>query len=244
VSCCRGCVPWWRRRMPRTRSCGRSLTRSWSGSCGWRSWSAGSGWTAPIRARRPRRSRSGRENAAARSVRNRSGNAGRTAAGAGSPATRAGLARDPDPGERKDADPPAQCRRCGTGLDGAAPAAPEWAQIVDVQVARTVTEWVLPGLVCPCCGTAAVAAPPSGTHAGSVSYGPALNAAVVLTTYGNVPPERAAHVADTLLGVRVSAGWVDKAGARLSGSWSRPGSRRRCARRWRPSRCWPRMRPR
>ena len=33
-----------------------------------------------------------------------------------------GLARDPDPGERKDADPPAQCRRCGTGLDGAAPA--------------------------------------------------------------------------------------------------------------------------
>jgi transposase len=45
-----------------------------------------------------------------------------------------GLARDPDPGERKDADPPAQCRRCGTGLDGAAPAAPGWAQVVDVQV--------------------------------------------------------------------------------------------------------------
>jgi transposase len=128
-----------------------------------------------------------------------------------------GLARDPDPGERKDADPPAQCRRCGTGLDGAAPAAPGWAQVVDVQVTRTVTEWVLPGLRCPCCGTAAVAAPPSGAHAGSVSYGPALNAAaVVLTSYGNVPPERAAHVVDMLLGVRVSAGWVDKAGARLS----------------------------
>ena len=118
-----------------------------------------------------------------------------------------GLARDPDPGERKDADPPARCRRCGTGLDGAAPAAPEWAQVVDVQVTRTVTEWVLPGLVCPCCGTAAVTAPPSGAHAGSVSYGPALNAAaVVLTSYGNVPPERAAHVVDMLLGVRVSAG--------------------------------------
>jgi len=29
-----------------------------------------------------------------------------------------GLARDPDPGEREDADPPAQCRRCGTGLTG------------------------------------------------------------------------------------------------------------------------------
>jgi transposase len=83
---------------------------------------------------------------------------------------------------------------------------------------RTVTEWVLPGLKCPCCGTATIATPPSGAHAGSVSYGPALNAAaVVLTSYGNVPPERAAHVTDMLLGVPVSAGWVDKAGARLSG---------------------------
>ena len=80
-----------------------------------------------------------------------------------------------------------------------------------------MTEWVLPGLQCPCCGTAAIAAPPPGAHAGSVSYGPALNAAaVVLTSYGNVPPERAAHVVDMLLGVPVSAGWVDKAGARLS----------------------------
>ena len=135
-----------------------------------------------------------------------------------------GLARDPDPGQRKDADPPAQCRRCRAGLDGAAPAAPGWAQVVDVQVTRTVTEWVLPGLQCPCCGTAVIAAPPSGAHAGSVSYGPALNAAaVVLTSYGNVPPERAAHVVDMLLGVPVSAGWVDKAGARLSGQLEQAG---------------------
>jgi hypothetical protein len=106
-----------------------------------------------------------------------------------------GLARDPDPGERKDTDPPAQCRRCGAGLDSAAAAAPGWAQVVDVQVTRTVTEWVLPGLECPCCGTAMIADPPPGAHAGSVSYGPALNAAaVLLTSYGNVPPERAANV--------------------------------------------------
>jgi transposase len=44
---------------------------------------------------------------------------------------------------------------------------------------------------------------------------------VVLTSYGNVPPERAAHVVDMLLGVPVSAGWVDKAGARLSGQLER-----------------------
>ena len=93
-----------------------------------------------------------------------------------------------------------------------------------MQVTRTVTEWALPGLQCPCCGTAVIAAPPPGAHAGSVSYGPALNAAaVVLTSYGNVPPERAAHVVDMLLGVRVSAGWVDKAGARLSGQLEQAG---------------------
>jgi transposase len=135
-----------------------------------------------------------------------------------------GLARDPDPGERKDADPPAQCRRCGTGLDGAAPAAPGWAQVVDTGVIRTVTEYSLPGLECPCCGTVTVAGPPPGVHAGSVSYGPALNAAaVVLASYGNVPPERAAHVMAMLLGVPVSAGWVDKAAARLSRQLGRAG---------------------
>jgi transposase len=31
-----------------------------------------------------------------------------------------GLERDPDPGEKKDAGPPAECRRCGASLDGAA----------------------------------------------------------------------------------------------------------------------------
>ena len=135
-----------------------------------------------------------------------------------------GLARDPDPGERKDADPPAQCRRCGAGLDGAVPTAPGWAQVVDVQVTKTVTEWALPGLECPCCGTAVIADPPPGAHAGSVSYGPALNAAaVVLTSYGNVPPERAAHVMAMLLGVPVSAGFVDKASARLSGRLEQAG---------------------
>jgi transposase len=38
-----------------------------------------------------------------------------------------GLARDPDPDERKEADPPAECRRCGAGLGGAVPARASWA---------------------------------------------------------------------------------------------------------------------
>ena len=136
-----------------------------------------------------------------------------------------GPVRDPEPGERKDAPPPAECRTCGAGLGGAEPAGePRWAQVIDVEAVRKVTEWLLPGLSCPCCGTVTFASPPAGAYAGAVSYGPALNAAaVVLTAYGNVPPERAARVIGMLLGPEVSAGWVDKAAARLSARLGRAG---------------------
>ena len=94
---------------------------------------------------------------------------------------------------------------------------PRWAQVIDVEILRKVTEWVLPGLSCPCCGTVTFAGPPPGLHAGAVSYGPALNAAaVLLSCYGNVPAERASRVIAMLLGTEVSAGWVDKAAARVS----------------------------
>ena len=135
-----------------------------------------------------------------------------------------GLAREPDPDERKDAGPPAECRGCKAALDGAAAAGSRWAQVIDVDVIRKVTEWALPGLACPCCGTVTFAEPPPGAHAGSVSYGAVLNAAaVVLTAYGNVPPERAAQVMAMLLGVAVSPGWVDKASGRLAAQLGKAG---------------------
>ena len=135
-----------------------------------------------------------------------------------------GLARDPDPDETKDAEPPAECRQCGAGLGGAQAAGSRWAQVAGVQVVRTVTEWALPGRCCPGCGTVTFAEPPPGAHAGSVSYGPVLNAAaVVLTAYGNVPPERAAQVMAMLLGVPVSPGWVDKASGRLAAQLGKAG---------------------
>ncbi len=135
-----------------------------------------------------------------------------------------GLARDLEPDERKDAEPPAECRRCGTGLAGTEAVEPRWAQVIDAQVVRTVTEWLLPGLACRCCGTVTFAEPPPGAHQGAVSYGPALNAAaVVLTSYGNVPPERAAQVMGMLLGIPVSAGWVDKAAARVAAQLGKAG---------------------
>ncbi len=118
-----------------------------------------------------------------------------------------GLARDPDPGETKTAEPPAECRNCRAGLGGAEAAEPRWAQVIDAEIVRKVTEYLLPGMLCPCCGTVTFAEPPPGLHAGAVSYGPVLNAAaVLLSCYGNVPPERAAQVMGMLLGIPVSAG--------------------------------------
>jgi transposase len=135
-----------------------------------------------------------------------------------------GLQRDPDPGERKTGEPPAECRCCKAGLDGAEAADQRWAQVINVQVIKTVTEWALPGLRCACCGTVTFAEPPPGAHAGAVSYGPVLNAAaVLLACYGNVPQERAAQVMAMLLGVPVSAGWVDKAAARVSAQLGKAG---------------------
>ena len=129
-----------------------------------------------------------------------------------------GLSRDPDPGERKSADPPAECSRCGTALDDARTAGSSWAQVWDVQISRLVTEWLLPVLECPCCGQVTTAAAPPGVHAGTIAYGPGVNtAAVLLAAYGNVPAERAAHLIRMLLGMPVSPGFVDRASARLDG---------------------------
>ena len=135
-----------------------------------------------------------------------------------------GLERDPDPGEAKTAEPPAECRSCKAALDGAETAESRWAQVIDAEIVRKVTEWTLPGLLCPCCGTVTFAAAPAGAHPGAVSYGPVLNAAAVLfSCYGNVPPERAAQLIGMLLGTEVSAGWVDKAAARVSAQLGKAG---------------------
>jgi transposase len=128
-----------------------------------------------------------------------------------------GPERDPDPDDTRTADPPAQCRSCHAGLGGAGTVEPRWAQVIDVEVIRKVTEVLLPGLECGGCGAVTFAGPPPGMHAGAVCYGPVLNAAaVLLSCYGNVPAERSAQLIGMLLGTEVSAGWVDKASARVN----------------------------
>lgn len=83
-----------------------------------------------------------------------------------------GPERDPDPGNRETAEPPAECRSCRGSLDGAVPAEPRWAQVIDIEIRRKVAEVILPGLACGNCGTVTHAAPPAGFCAGAVSYGP------------------------------------------------------------------------
>lgn len=78
-----------------------------------------------------------------------------------------GLERDPDPGERKTADPPAECRSCRAPLDGAEAAEPRWTQVIDAEIIPKVTEYLLPSLPCPCCGTVTFAEPPPGLHPGA-----------------------------------------------------------------------------
>ncbi len=61
-----------------------------------------------------------------------------------------------------------------------------------------------------------IASAPPGAHPATISYGPAINtAAVLLSRYGNVPAERTAHLIGMLLGIPVSAKFVDKAASRL-----------------------------
>jgi transposase len=72
-----------------------------------------------------------------------------------------GPQRDPDPDATQAADPPAECRACRSPLDGAETAGePRWAQVIDVEIVRKVTEFLLPGLLCPGCGTVTFADPP------------------------------------------------------------------------------------
>ena len=95
----------------------------------------------------------------------------------GNPGT--GLARDPGPGERKSADPPAQCSRCGTALDGTQSAGSSWAQVWDVQISRgDGVAAAYAGVPVPRAGHPRPPRRP-GVHAGTISYGPAVNTAAV-----------------------------------------------------------------
>lgn len=127
-----------------------------------------------------------------------------------------GLVRDPDPQRRERLEPPAECRGCGAGLSAVQDGGTAWSQQWDVRVVPWRTEFALPQRKCTCCGKITTAVPVGGLVNG-ISFGPVLNAAAVaLTSFGNVPTERAATLVAMLLGQNVSAGFVDRANARLA----------------------------
>ena len=128
-----------------------------------------------------------------------------------------GLKPEADPDRTERADPPAQCRSCGAGLAGAGPAGCGWGQVWDIPPVRLEkVHWLLPKLRCAACGKVTCADPPDG-RAGAVVYGPNVNAAaILLSSEGNVPAERAAMLMEALLGAPVSAGFVARAHERLA----------------------------
>jgi transposase IS66 family protein len=76
---------------------------------------------------------------------------------------------------------------------------------------------------CGGCGTVTCADPPHG-RAGTVVYGPNVNAAAVLLgSEGNVPAERTAALMRSLLGAPVSVGFVARAHERLAGKLEAAG---------------------
>jgi transposase len=124
-----------------------------------------------------------------------------------------GLAPTVTPDRTETSPPPGECSGCGGDLAGAVDAGMSWAQVWDIlAVTLEKVHYLLPRRRCGC-GKITTAAPPFGA-AGTVSYGPNINAAaILLASQGNVPIERTAQLMEALLGVAVSTGFVARARA-------------------------------
>ena len=111
---------------------------------------------------------------------------------------------------------PSACSGCGGDLADAVDAGMSWAQVWDIlPVVLEKVHYLLPRRRCAC-GKTTTAAPPFGA-AGTVVYGPQLNAAAILLAgEGNVPIERTATLMEALLTVPVSPGFVNRACERFS----------------------------
>ena len=106
--------------------------------------------------------------------------------------------------------PPAECRKCGTGLAGEKVFAQRRHQVTDIKPAPEpeVTEHVAQSKRCRCCGTVTEGVLPPGVRA-RAAFGPETHAQAANLTCGNfIPSGRAAVLMRELAGVRVSLGWI------------------------------------
>jgi transposase len=129
-----------------------------------------------------------------------------------------GLEPTRDPDETRQVEAAAECSGCGADLvDRGSDAGTTWAQVWDIKpIELEKVHYVLPKRRCGCCGKLTTAAVPFAS-AGSVSYGPGVNAAaILLSSQGNVPVEATARLMAALLGVAVSTGFVARAHERFA----------------------------
>jgi hypothetical protein len=112
---------------------------------------------------------------------------------------------------------PSDCSGCRADLAQGRDAGVSWAQVWDLPpITLEKVHYLLPRRRCGCCGKITTAVPPFGA-AGTVTYGPNVNAAaILLASEGNVPLERTAMLMATLLGAPVSTGFVARALERVA----------------------------
>lgn len=125
----------------------------------------------------------------------------------GDPGTTMRLVDDPD--ERLFF-PPAECRGCGTGLDGEPVSAQRRHQVTDILPAPgpLVTEYVAQAKDCPCCGTVTEGILPAHVRA-RASFGPEAHAQAANLVLGHhVPVHRSTLLLCELAGIAVSTGWM------------------------------------
>ena len=123
-----------------------------------------------------------------------------------------GLAPTVTPDRTETLPAPGDCSGCGADLADAAAAGMGWAQLWDIPpITLQKVHYLLPRRRCSCCGKTTTAVPPCGA-AGTVAYGPNVNAAaILLASEGNVPLERTAALMAMMLSAPVSTGFVSRA---------------------------------
>jgi transposase len=153
--------------------------------------------------------------------RRRGGGGGKRNPGKQPGAPGAHLAWQDRPGKRRAVWPAGCCGGCGAGLAGAADlgvtASHQQAEIP--LVTAQVIQYDLHAARCRCGQVTAAAAPPGCGPAGTVTYGPNLQAwAVYLMTEHAIPVHRCAELIGSLAGAAPSAGFVHGMLARAAGA--------------------------
>lgn len=131
--------------------------------------------------------------------------------------TGSGLVPTTDPARTEQVDAAVECSGCGADLADGTDAGTSWAQVWDtLPIVLEKVHYLLPKRRCGCCGKLTTATPPFG-QAGTVAYGPNVNAAaILLASQGNVPVEATAALMAALLGTPVSTGFVARAHERFA----------------------------